>query len=227
MRFYDKVPPKGHQAVTRRRWLSKEEHQTLCSWLHTPGRDLSPRERDYSSVLSFVARNERFYRLRGRRSRERPWLCVVCAITYQVFPKSNKTIKQIWWVSLVQTVYLCLESQVTQPGRSHSGPPPPHPLPSTPCTRMDLMLLRASCAGWWIFEEYPSQSQTWPCEDSHSVSLPHAALPLCHSPWTPTCRAASAPSSVETSEATAETEKRRLTDAAAHRNESYYLKFIT
>lgn len=93
---------------------------------------------------------------------------------------------------------------MSQPGRSRSGPPPPHPLPSAPYTTMDLMQLRVSGAGWWTFEDFPSQSQIWPCENLHSLNRLHAALPLCHCPWTLTSRAASALSSVETSGTTAE-----------------------
>lgn len=110
---------------------------------------------------------------------------------------------------LVLITYLSLECQVTQEAHSHNGPPPPLPLLSTLYMKMDLMLLRASCAGWWIYGDCPFRIQNGPCEDSQSLNLPHAALPLCHSPWPLTSQAEFALSSDETSETTAETEKQR------------------
>ena len=127
--------------------------------------------------------------------------------------QANNRTRQLALV-LVINVYLSLECQASQAGCSRSGPPLPPPPRSTPCMRTDLTRLKASCAGRWIYEDVPSPSQTGPCEDSRCANPPHAARPLCRSPWPLTCQAACARSSAETSGTTAETRKHRLTDSS-------------
>lgn len=111
--------------------------------------------------------------------------------------------------------YLSLEWRVTQPERSRTDPLPPPRLPPRSSTMRDLMLSRVSSASLWISEDFPSLSQIWPWRYQRTVGgRLHTAPPLCRFPWTLTFQGVSSPSSGETSDTTAEREKKNYIDEA-------------